>query len=78
MSVEVTEGEAAWDVFIRPWTIQGCRPLSVSSHPAVFIRNGAMTNQGAIEEEPLGLLQRLPADEPQPPQARTAAISAAR
>ena len=53
MSVEVTDGDAAWDVFIRPWTIQGWRPLSVSSHPAVFMRNGVMTNQGAMNRNHL-------------------------
>ena len=30
-------------VFIRPCTIQGWRPFSVSSHPAVFMRNGVTT-----------------------------------
>ena len=68
MSVDVTEGDAAWDVFIRPWTIQGCRPLSVSSHPAVFMRNGSDDEPGGDEQEPLGFLQRLAADQPQAPQ----------
>ena len=53
MSVVVTEGDAAWAVFISPWTIQGWRPLSVSSQPAVFIRNGAITNHGAISRNHL-------------------------
>ena len=34
-------------VSIRPWTIQGWRPFSVNSQPAVFIMNGAMANQVA-------------------------------
>ena len=55
MSVVVTDGEAAWEVFISPWTIQGCRPLSVSSHPAVFIRNGVITNHGATSRNHLAL-----------------------
>src|SRR5450755_705554 len=43
MSVEVTDGEFAFTVFISPCTIHGCRPLSVSSQPAVFIKNGVTT-----------------------------------
>ena len=59
MSVDVTEGEAAWEVFIRPCTIQGCRPLSVSIHPAVFIRNGRMTTQGATNRNHLAFSRVL-------------------
>ena len=55
MSVDVTEGDEACDVFMRPCTIQGCRPLSVSSHPAVFMRNGAMANHGAIKRNHFAL-----------------------
>src|SRR2546429_9749677 len=45
MSVCVTEGELAFAVFIRPCTIHGCRPFSVNSQPAVFIRNGVTTDK---------------------------------
>ena len=34
-------------VNMRPWTIHGWRPFSVSNQPAVFIRNGAIANQVA-------------------------------
>ena len=54
MSVDDTEGDAALAVFIRPWTIQGWRPLSVNSHPAVFIRNGAHHHPRCDPQEPLG------------------------
>src|SRR5580704_2972849 len=43
ISVELTDGELATAVFWRPWTIHGWRPLSVSSQPVVFIRNGVTT-----------------------------------
>ncbi len=76
MSVDVTEGDAACDVFIRPCTIQGCRPLSVRSHPAVFMRNGAMANHGAIKRNHLALpsvLRRMS----QSPHSANSAMSAA-
>ena len=47
MSVDVTDGDAACAVVINPCTIHGCRPDSVSSQPAVFIRNGRITTHGA-------------------------------
>ena len=77
MSVSVTDGEAASDVFIRPWTIQGWRPLSVKSQPAVFMRNGAMANHGAIKRNHLALarvLRRMS----QTPHKANRAMSAAR
>ncbi len=43
MSVELTDGEEAWIVFISPCTIHGWRPFSVSIQPAVFITNGVST-----------------------------------
>ena len=43
MSVALTPTEFALTVFSRPCTIHGWRPLSVSSHPAVFIKNGVTT-----------------------------------
>ncbi len=53
MSVEVTFGDTPCAVVIRPWTIQGCRPFSVSNQPAVLMRNGAIANQGAIRRNHL-------------------------
>ena len=41
MSVIDRRGELAWAVFMRPYTIQGCRPISVNSQPNVLARNGA-------------------------------------
>ena len=35
-----TEGECASEVFNRPCTIHGCRPISVNTHPAVAATNG--------------------------------------
>src|SRR5580704_2172194 len=39
-SVAETLGEIPAPVFIRPYTIQGWRPISVNSQPNVFARNG--------------------------------------
>ena len=39
-------------VSMRPWTIQGCRPFSVSNQPVVFMRKGAMANQVAKKRNP--------------------------
>ena len=39
--VVLTVGEIPFLVSMMPWTIHGCRPLSVSSQPAVFITNGS-------------------------------------
>ena len=46
-SVLPTDVETPSVVSIRPWTIQGWRPFSVSIQPAVFIRNGKATAQVA-------------------------------
>ena len=46
-SVVPTDGETPSLVSIRPCTIHGCRPFSVSIQPAVFIRNGDATAQVA-------------------------------
>src|ERR1700744_1328897 len=40
-SVVETLGEPARPVFIRPYTIQGCRPISVNSQPNVLAAKGA-------------------------------------
>ena len=39
-SVTETDGETPSSTFISPCTIQGWRPFSVSTQPAVFIMNG--------------------------------------
>jgi hypothetical protein len=39
----LTVGDRPFFVSMMPWTIHGCRPLSVRSQPAVFIRNGRTT-----------------------------------
>src|SRR5215212_3579200 len=36
-------GETPLLVFMRPWTIHGCRPFSVSIQPAVLMTNGSAT-----------------------------------
>ena len=46
-SVLETEGDTPSAVFIRPCTIHGCLPFSVSSQPALSIRNGVTTAQVA-------------------------------
>ena len=77
MSVLVTDGEAAWEVVISPCTIQGCRPLSVSSQPAVFTRNGVITTHGAIRRNHFdrsSVLRRISHS----PHNANSAISAAR
>src|SRR5271165_4353186 len=53
ISVDVTEGEFASIVFCRPCTIHGWRPLSVSSQPAVFIKNGVTTAHTATHRNAL-------------------------
>ena len=53
MSVAETDGETPLAVFISPWTIQGWRPFSVSIHPAVLMRKGRITTQGAIRRNHL-------------------------
>ena len=54
MSVADTDGETRrWAVFIRPWTIQGWRPFSVSIQPAVLMRKGRITTQGAMRRNHL-------------------------
>src|SRR5262245_37278779 len=35
-----TLGEFAWSVWSRSWTIQGCRPISVRTQPAVAAMYG--------------------------------------
>ena len=78
MSVAETEGDTPLAVFISPWTIQGCRPLSVSIQPAVFIRNGTMTAHGRDAEEPLGVLEFLAGTSSQPPQSANSMTRVAR
>src|SRR3954447_7808956 len=43
----LTDGETPLAVFIRPCTIQGCRPFSVSIQPAVLMMNGSAATQTA-------------------------------
>ena len=43
--VALTVGEIPFLVSMMPWTIHGCRPLSVSSQPAVFMANGSTALQ---------------------------------
>src|SRR3954462_11763744 len=40
-------GETPLLVFMRPWTIHGCRPFSVSIQPAVLMTNGSAATQTA-------------------------------
>src|SRR4051794_19668194 len=47
ISVLLTEGDTPSDVFMRPCTIHGWRPFSVSIQPAVFITSGAAAAQVA-------------------------------
>ena len=68
MSGDVTDGEFALIVFIRPCTIQGWRPLSVSIQPAVFMTNGVTTAQEREPQEPLGVCERPPVQQPCAPQ----------
>ena len=49
MDVVLTVGEIPFLVSMMPCTIHGCRPLSVSSQPAVFIRNGSTAAQIATQ-----------------------------
>ena len=52
-SVVLTDGDRPFFVSMMPCTIHGWRPLSVSSQPAVFIRNGSTTSQVAIHRKRL-------------------------
>ena len=45
--VVLTDGDIPFLVSMMPCTIHGWRPLSVSSQPAVFIRNGSTDHQVA-------------------------------
>ncbi len=45
-----TVGEIPFLVSMMPCTIHGCRPLSVSSQPAVFIKNGSTAPQIATHK----------------------------
>src|ERR1700761_2815565 len=76
-SVEVTFGEAALTVFINPCTIHGWRPDSVSSQPAVFIKNGAATATVEIARNLRELCSR-PWCNSQPPHRANANTAAAR
>ena len=46
---EETAGEFASDVFSRPCTIHGCRPISVSIQPNVIATNGRNDVKTAIQ-----------------------------
>ena len=43
--VTLTVGEMPFLVSMMPWTIHGCRPLSVRNQPAVFMANGSTAAQ---------------------------------
>ena len=58
MSVADTDGDTPLAVFMSPCTIQGWRPFSVSIHPAVLMRKGRSTAQGAIRRNHLALSNR--------------------
>ena len=77
MSVALTDGEFATAVFISPCTIQGWRPFSVSSQPAVFIKNGVTTAQTDRRRNHLER-SRVPLRISQAPQRANAATSVAR
>ena len=53
MSVDETEEDTPFLVSMRPWTIQGWRPFSVSIQPAVLMRKGRITTQGAVRRNHL-------------------------
>ena len=53
MSVVETDEDTPFLVSMSPWTIQGCRPFSVSSQPAVLMRKGRITTQGAVRRNHL-------------------------
>ncbi len=68
MSVADTEEDTPFLVSMSPWTIQGCRPFSVSIQPAVLIRKGRITTQGAIRRNHLALVELVAVEQPGPPQ----------
>ena len=70
MSVAVTERELALTVFCRPCTIHGCRPLSVSSQPAVFMRNGVITAHIESHRKTRDRPRRTPEKQPAAPQCQ--------
>ena len=78
MSVALTDGETPTTVFIRPCTIHGWRPFSVSIQPAVFMRNGVTTAHTASRRNHRDLSQPVPVQQPPAPQRRTANSAAAR
>ena len=53
MSVADTDADTPALVNMSPWTIHGCRPFSVSIHPAVLMRKGRITTHGAIRRNHL-------------------------
>src|SRR5262245_31294578 len=44
----LTLGEFAWSVLSRSWTIQGCRPISVRTQPAVAAMYGNAIATSAV------------------------------
>ena len=66
----LTVGEIPFLVSMMPCTIHGCRPLSVSSQPAVFIRNGSTAAHTATHKNTREVASFLAPDQPQPPQPR--------
>src|SRR5262249_2360831 len=68
-----SDGEMPFLVSMIPCTIHGCRPDSVSSHPAVFIKNGSTTAQVATSRntrEVASFLRRI-SHSPQAPMRKT-------
>ena len=73
MDVELTDGETPLFVSMMPCTIHGCRPLSVSSQPAVFITNGSTAAQIAThrnQRDVASFLRRI-SHSPHSPSRRT-------
>src|SRR5260370_4815672 len=67
MDVELTEEEIPFFVSMMPCTIHGCRPLSVSSQPAVFIANGSTAAQIATHRNRRGRAPFPPPTRHSPP-----------
>ena len=66
----LTDGETPSLVCIRPCTIHGCRPFSVSSQPAVFMTNGSDDRPDRQPQEPAGASRAVCAGSSQQPPQR--------
>ena len=69
-AVALTDGDRPVAVSIRPCTIHGWRPFSVSTQPAVFIRNGEQHRPGRAPQEHPGGVEPAPPQQEHPPQRR--------